>query len=68
MSLILTLARSPQDVSRLYKEERDHVKVTIIESNQILSSFDERLRKYAETKIRQRPGFTLLKDAVTGEC
>lgn len=54
-----------QDVSRLFKAKKDDVKVTLIESNQILSSFDDRLRKYAEKKLQERKGFELKKDLVT---
>ncbi|KAK3596266.1 hypothetical protein CHS0354_038884 [Potamilus streckersoni] len=54
-----------QDVARLYKRKRDDVQVTLVESNKILSSFDERLRHFAEKKIKQRSGFNLLKDSVT---
>lgn len=54
-----------QDVRRLFKAKKDDVRVTLVESNQILSSFDERLRKYAEKKIQSRKGFTLKQDLVT---
>ncbi|XP_052801634.1 uncharacterized protein LOC128232232 isoform X2 [Mya arenaria] len=54
-----------QDVSRLFKAKKDGVCVTLIESNEILSSFDARLRKYAEKKIQGRKGFTLKRDFVT---
>lgn len=53
-----------QDVARLYKKQQELVKVTLVESNQILSSFDSRLRTYAEKKITQRKGFTLLRSSV----
>lgn len=54
-----------QDVSRLYKAKKDDVRVTLVESNQILSSFDEKLRNYASKKIQERKGFTLMQDMVT---
>ncbi|KAK3086417.1 hypothetical protein FSP39_018177 [Pinctada imbricata] len=54
-----------EDVARLYKQKHLDVNVTLIESNQILSSFDERLRKYAEKKIKQRDRFKLIQSAVT---
>ncbi|XP_060075862.1 uncharacterized protein LOC132555532 [Ylistrum balloti] len=54
-----------QDVSRLYKQKQYEVRVTLIESNQILGAFDERLRKYAEKKIKERNRFTLLQSSVT---
>ena len=52
---------------RLFKAKKDDVKVTLVESNQILSSFDQRLRNYAEKKIKSRHGFTLKQDFVTGK-
>ena len=53
-------------MARLYQAKKDDVHVTLIESNQILSSFDERLRKYATKKMKSRKGFTLEQDSVTG--
>ena len=55
-----------QDIERLYPEERNIVKVTLVEANQILSSFDTRLRSYAERKIRQRSQMNLLSGSVVG--
>ena len=55
-----------QDVSRLYKQEERDVQVTLVESNQILGSFDERLRAFAEKKIKQRDRFQLVQASVTG--
>ena len=55
-----------QDLSRLYSKETAHGQVSLIESNQILSSFDERLRKFAEAKITQRERFSIIQDAVVG--
>jgi NADH:ubiquinone reductase (non-electrogenic) len=40
--------------------------VTLIESQRILSSFDDRLQKYAEKQISQRKRFTLLRNSVIG--
>lgn len=54
-----------QDVARLYKAKKDDVRVTLVESNQILSSFDEKLRNYATKKIQERKGFRLEQDTVT---
>lgn len=54
-----------QDVARVYHQRKDQVYVTLVESNQILSSFDESLRKYAENKIKQRERFQLVKSSVT---
>jgi len=42
------------------------VKVTLIEANQILSSFDVKLRRYAEGKIKQRSQMKLLRGSVVG--
>lgn len=42
------------------------VKVTLIEANQILSSFDGKLRSYAERKIKQRSQMHLLSGSVVG--
>ncbi|XP_005100464.1 internal alternative NAD(P)H-ubiquinone oxidoreductase A1, mitochondrial [Aplysia californica] len=54
-----------QDVARFYKQKQDQVQVTLVESNQILSSFDARLQAYAEKKIQQRKGFKLVQSSVT---
>ena len=56
-----------QDVARLYKQQQEKVRVTLVESNQILSSFDDRLRSYAEKKITQRKRFSIVHSSVTGE-
>ena len=42
------------------------VKVTLVEANQILSSFDTKLRNYAERKIKQRAQMNLLSGSVVG--
>ena len=57
---------SHQDVERLYPQERNMVKVTLVEANQILSSFDTKLRNYAERKIKQRAQMNLLSGSVVG--
>lgn len=54
-----------QDVTRLYAHERINVRVTLIEARQILPSFDEKLRAFAERKMRQRKQFELLQSSVT---
>ncbi|EDO37174.1 predicted protein [Nematostella vectensis] len=54
-----------QDVTRLYPHERGEVRVTLIEARQILPSFDEKLRRFAEKKMRQRDQFKLLQHSVT---
>ena len=55
-----------QDIERLYPEERNIVKVTLVEAKQILSSFDAKLRNYAERKIKQRSQMNLLSGSVVG--
>lgn len=54
-----------QDIARLYKKKKELVHVTLVESNQILASFDESLRKYAEKKLNERSRFKLVKSIVT---
>ena len=54
-----------QDVTRLYMHEESKVCVTLIEAKQILPSFDEKLRKFAEKKMRQRDQFELVQSSVT---
>ena len=49
----------------MYKEEKDNVKVTLIESQKILPSFDYRLQSYAEKKLNERKNFKLLNAYVT---
>lgn len=55
-----------QDVTRLYRNEAQMARVTLVESNKILATFDSRLSAYAERKIKKRPQFTLVKGAVAG--
>ena len=50
----------------MYPEERNIVKMTLVEANQILSSFDVKLRNYAERKIKQRSQMNLLSGSVVG--
>ncbi|KXJ16728.1 probable NADH dehydrogenase [Exaiptasia diaphana] len=54
-----------QDVARLYAHEKENVRVTLIEAQHILPSFDEKLRQFAERKMRQRNQFKLLQSSVT---
>ena len=54
-----------QDVTRLYVHEKSKVSVTLIEARQILPSFDEKLRNFAEKKMRQREQFELVQSSVT---
>ena len=56
-----------QDVRRLYKHSENLFRVTLIEASSILASFDQKLRKYAERKLSERPNFTLLKSSVVGK-
>ena len=53
-----------QDVSRLYSSEKHLMKVSLVESDKILSSFDSRLQNFAEKKIKNREQFELIKDQV----
>ncbi|GFO07833.1 (Zinc transporter zip1-like [Plakobranchus ocellatus] len=53
-----------EDVSRLYQKLKGQAKVTLVESNKILSSFDGRLQSYAEKKLKQREGFEMIRSSV----
>ncbi|XP_059175954.1 probable NADH dehydrogenase isoform X1 [Physella acuta] len=53
-----------QDLVRLYRQQSKQVRVTLVESNKILSSFDTRLQAYAERKMKQRKGFNILQTTV----
>ncbi|KAG8175324.1 hypothetical protein JTE90_002869 [Oedothorax gibbosus] len=53
-----------KDVRRLYESSEELFRVTLIEAANILGSFDEKLRTYAEKKLRERKNFTLLKTSV----
>ncbi|XP_013399906.1 probable NADH dehydrogenase [Lingula anatina] len=53
------------DVSRLYLNTKAEIQTTLVESQQILASFDKRLQAYAERKIKERPNFHLIKSNVT---
>lgn len=53
-----------EDVSRIYSQERDKVRVTLVEPNEILPSFDKKLRAFAEKKIQQRARFDLIQSGV----
>ena len=56
----------PQDLRRLFPDERDMVQITLVEAKDILSSFDHRLRAYTERLIRRRKSMQILKASVTG--
>ena len=53
-----------EDVSRLFSREKSIVKVSLIEANEILPSFDMKLRTFAEKKFKQRKNYDLLKSRV----
>lgn len=54
-----------EDIKRLYPEEHEIAKLTIIEAKEILSSFDTKLRAYTERLIRKRKSMQILKASVT---
>ena len=53
-----------EDVTRLFSQEKNLVRVTLIEANEILPSFDRRLRAFAERKFEQRKNYEVLKSRV----
>ncbi|XP_044483414.1 internal alternative NAD(P)H-ubiquinone oxidoreductase A1, mitochondrial-like [Mangifera indica] len=52
-----------RDVHQRYAHVKDYIHVTLIEANEILSSFDDRLRRYA-TKQLQKSGVHLVRGVV----
>lgn len=54
-----------QDLERLYPYECNTVQITLIEANEILSSFDTKLRSYTEHLIKKRSRMKILKASVT---
>lgn len=54
-----------QDLERLYPDEKSTVHITLIEANEILSSFDTKLRSYTEKIIKKRERMQILKASVT---
>ncbi|CAI8027210.1 Probable NADH dehydrogenase [Geodia barretti] len=54
-----------QDLQRLFPDEKDTVRVTLVEANEILSAFDSRLRSYTERLISKRSAMNIVKAAVT---
>nr|GMD18836.1 internal alternative NAD(P)H-ubiquinone oxidoreductase A1, mitochondrial-like [Ipomoea batatas] len=52
-----------RDVHQRYAHVKDYIHVTLIEANEILSSFDDRLRKYA-TKQLTKSGVRLVRGVV----
>ena len=53
------------DIARLYQKDVKMTKVTLVEAQHILQSFDKKLRSYAEKKIKERTNFSLIQDSVT---
>jgi len=53
-----------EDVTRLFSQEKNLVRVTLIEANEILPSFDRKLRTFAERKFKQRKNYEVLKSRV----
>lgn len=56
-----------KDLEKLYPDERATVQITLIEANEILSSFDTKLRSYTEKLIRKRERMKILKASVTSK-
>ena len=54
-----------EDVSRLFAQEKQDVEVTLIEANEILPSFDQKLKEFAARKLQQRQHYSLVKSQVT---
>ncbi|KAK7387239.1 hypothetical protein VNO78_27874 [Psophocarpus tetragonolobus] len=52
-----------KDVHQRYTHVKDYIRVTLIEANEILSSFDDRLRRYA-TKQLTKSGVRLVRGIV----
>ncbi|XP_020237022.1 internal alternative NAD(P)H-ubiquinone oxidoreductase A1, mitochondrial [Cajanus cajan] len=52
-----------KDVRQRYAHVKDYIRVTLIEANEILSSFDDRLRRYA-TKQLTKSGVRLVRGIV----
>lgn len=54
-----------QDLKRLYPDETPDVRITLVEAQEILSAFDDRLRAYTEDLIRKRHAMKIVKAVVT---
>ncbi|XP_061374746.1 internal alternative NAD(P)H-ubiquinone oxidoreductase A1, mitochondrial-like isoform X2 [Gastrolobium bilobum] len=52
-----------KDVSQRYVHVKDYIHVTLIEANEILSSFDDRLRRYATNQLK-KSGVRLVRGTV----
>ncbi|KJE88960.1 hypothetical protein CAOG_000527 [Capsaspora owczarzaki ATCC 30864] len=50
-----------QDLPKLYPHLQDHIRIVLVEPNDILGAFDSRLRTFAERKIRQRRDMTIVR-------
>ncbi len=57
-----------QDLGRLFPEEKFDVQVTLVEADQILSAFDEKLRNYTEKLMRKRESMNIVQASVVGKC
>ena len=51
----------------MFPDEREMVRVTLIEANEILSAFDSKLRSYTERIISKRGAMNIVKAAVTSK-
>ena len=54
------LSHCLKDVSRIYKDEQKLVQVSLIEGRKILGAFNQKLRQYAEKKIKDRKQMELI--------
>lgn len=50
----------------MFPEEKDLVRVTLVEANEILSAFDYKLRSYTERLINKRKAINIIKATVSG--
>merc|ERR1712226_1699416 len=53
-----------KDVARLYESEKNLVRVSLIEAQKILPSFDSKLQAFAEKKLKTREQYSLVQDQV----
>ena len=51
----------------MFPDEKEVVRVTLVEANEILSAFDSRLRSYTERLISKRSSMNIVKAAVTSK-
>lgn len=52
-------------MNRLYPSEKDVVRITLVEAQEILSAFDESLRSYTKDLIAKRKAMEIVKASVT---